>query len=781
MSDDTSMDTDDGSVDDLRVPVSGVFSMPASEGASEAQCMLTREDMQREMPSLVGAPVRVEHGGEVVGSVEKVSIDDEDRIAGTIRLNRDFSGRKALRACRDGKYKGFSLGIMHTPDVDEDGMPIITDKLLLHVALAEDPEFGEQTTISEVGQDRREVKLAKRFIKIAADKLRRRAVLEKQTDQNTAQKVEAQVSTTERLPRPHPIVTVSSKSSVPSTETMSSAEEIERQIAELQAKQKQVREQEEQKKKQQEEQKNTEEVNTDEQSSGNGQTMSQQQQQAPGGGFQPDGSWQQKPPNSYQSPVVFNMHLGGQGGQTAFDPLSQMSEASAAEYKRQQRDAEEYQRRRQFEPVGRGGQKRGMDADTEDAVSLVPKQDEKDREIARLQALLGEKDGKNRRFNDEDTGADEAEGSRASQTTRDLMSSIQNKLTQGGSKDMAEDVDPDADVDDKLLAKQAAEETDVDAASITFDELSQKNNELKKAAREINEFKSKIRGMKAGTMKQNMQDALATKQRKYEAACSDYVRRNNAWLMRQITLAGQDVDEDMEETMADYATQVGGLKLNDLHSLNNMGKLVTVSHANAENGLRQTNEQLAKAKREFAKERLRLQNEAERQRIEADRAKAAAQIVTSDPRSGARGGAPKVQGRPHTQPKHAASSETSAAPALDPRLQYMRQTGISMPLVDFNEQIPAGAKVFESKNNPSNMNFVPVDDRHRYRPPRARMGAQRSVDFDILKELDRTRRSHRLGQADIITRSDFGGHYTQPPGSVPLEGRPGLAKLPDHI
>jgi len=775
MSDDTS--SDDTSVDDLRVPVSGVFSMPASEGASQDQCLLTREDMQRELPALVGAPVRVEHGGEVVGTVEKVTIDDEDRMAGTVRLNRDYSGRRAVRACRTGKYKGFSLGIMHQPGADADGKPIIKDKLILHVALAADPEFAEHTKISEVGEDRRELKLARRFVKIAAAKLRREVGEKKQTDQNTMRKPVAQGTTTERQP---PIVSVSSKSSAPSTSAMSSAEEIARQIAELQEKQKKIQEEEEKAKKEASEQ---QEMQTDAPQASSMNQQQQQQHQQPSGGMQQDGAWQQKPPNSFQSPVVFNMHVGGQGqGQTqgSFDPLSQMSEASAAEYQRQKRDAELYERQRAQAPAGRG-KKRTVDEEQEDSVSMVPKTDEKDREIARLKALLGESDGKNRRYDADsaDLGSEqeEPEGSRASQKTRDLMSSIQNKLAAPSAA--ADDVDEDADVDDKPQAPAAGgEEEEIDASSLTYEELSKKNTTLKGMAREINDLKTKIRAMKDGTNKQNRKDELATKQRKYEAACTDYVRKNNAWLMRQIALAGQDIDEDMEETMADYATQVGGLKLGDLSSLNNMGRLVTVSHANAQNGLRQTEEALAAARKEFAKERLRLQRDAERQRVAAERAEAQRTVASSDPRAGVRGGKPKPQGRPHSQPAHAPAPNASAS---DPRAQFMRTTGLSMPLVDYSKPLPAGSKLFEAKSNPRNMNFVKPEDRHRFRAPRSRRGAQRSVDFDVLKELDRTRRTHQLGQADRLTPSDFGGQYTQPPGSVLVDGNPALARLSDRV
>src|SRR6056297_3740800 len=189
-------DEDYSESDDLRVRVDGVFSMPAAEGESQDQLLLTIDDMKKRLDTVCGAPVRIEHGGEVVGSVERVEIDAKNRIAGTVRLNPDTNGHRAARLCREGKYKGFSLGIMHEPDLSEDGKPIIKDKLILHVALAADPEFAEHTKISEVGEDRRELKLARRFVKIAAAKLRREVGEKKQTDQNTVRKPVAQGTTT---------------------------------------------------------------------------------------------------------------------------------------------------------------------------------------------------------------------------------------------------------------------------------------------------------------------------------------------------------------------------------------------------------------------------------------------------------------------------------------------------------------------------------------------------------------------------------------------------------
>jgi len=755
---------------DLRVPVSGVFSMPAVEGESEDQCLLTLADMQKELPTLTGAPVRVEHGEEVVGTVEKVTIDAQNRIAGTVRLNRDYSGRKALSACRDGRYKGFSLGIMHEPGLGDDGKPIIKNKLILHVALAQNPEFSDHTKISDIGDDRREVKIGRRFVKIAAEKLRRETGTggEKQTAPRTLKSGSAKASTADKT-RQQPItVSLSSNSSAPETQTMSSVEELNRQMAELQK------------------QRDALEAQQKAEAEASMKVDQQQQQQPPQQPPQQDfQGWSQKQPNPYTSPVVFNMNVGGAQA-PGTDPLSQMSEATAAEFERQKADAEAYRKMKaEEERRNRKGEKRSRDEaeapdqpSTTAAASLIPEQDEKDREIARLKALLGEAgEGKERRQEDNEGTVDHA-----SSKTQALVDSIQSKLAQATTNESAAaDMDEDADIDDKLIAKQKAEAAsatqDIDASKISFDDLSKENETIRTTIREVNALKSEIKKMKDGAAKQHKKDELARKERLVRSASESYVRRNNAWLVRQMSLAGQDIDDDMSSAMADYATQPESLTLKDLASLNNMGRLVTVSHANAQNGLMATQAALAKERQVWEKERLKLQAKAESERIAAERAQAHLSIANSDPRFGVRGANPVPQGRRHSQPKSAPQAQARAS--VDPRFAYMKQTGIPMRLVDASKRVD-GMKVFESGKAVRDLSFVPAQSRHSFRPPRARFGLQRNGEIDVLKELDRVRRSHPVGQNEMLTPSDFSSNCmpVAPPGSQTVDGFPGLARLP---
>ena len=772
---DEDMDVD-SNPEDLRVPVSGVFSMAASDGESGNQCFLTLEDMEKQLPYLKGMPVRIEHGAEVVGEVEDVTIDDQQRIAGTIRLNRDYTGRRALRLCREGKYKGFSLGIAHDKGTDERGAPVIKDKLILHVALANKPEFGAETRITNIGEDRPAVKIGTKLVKVAAELLRKKKAAQ-QEKQNT-------LSTEPATPAPPPtqtrqrIVTLSSLSSsdlsATSTTMASSADDYDRQIAEIQLKRDKAR--------------------ADEQARAQAKAQEEEkavQPQIPPAGLSTDPAtgktmWTQQPPNPIQSPVVFNWHLNGNGGGGGgYDPLSQMSKAAYDEQSRQHAEAEAF---RKQESDNKRGKKRRSDEEEESARADVHKADEKDALIAKLRDEVTEL--KKTRRTDEQPDST-APGSATSEKTKNLVDAVTKSLGQSAIPGAPRDDEDDEDIEDKVVpnagvAAAAAglknpAKDDIDGSKITLEELTEENYQLKAAARAINLLEKQMRKLPDGAEKQNVKDELAAKQRKYNAECKSYIHRNNAWMVHQIASANSPVDEDMSATMADYATVDEGLSIKDLGSLRALNKLVTVSHADKTNSLAAANSEFQKERSRFEAESLRLRGEAERYKIAAERAQAHASILSSDPRTkplSAPRVAPKLT--PPTSANSAAAPMQQDTPKVDPKFAFMRTTGIPLDLVVSGAPVPEGMMVSEC-GKPVDMftkTFIPIEQRDWYKEPRHRNGLQRQGDEKILRDLDNDRRLHVIqGAADMITPAVFNGFYTAPPNSHAIPGNARLAML----
>ncbi len=130
--------------------VSGVFSKPAADGASETQCFLTLDDMKRWAYAMQGLRVCTEHSPESVGSIERAYIDDQNRLAGVVRLNDDESAKRAFQKCADREYVGFSLGMVQRQGNDDDGLPTIDGKTISHVCLTSSPEFPDHTVFDSV-------------------------------------------------------------------------------------------------------------------------------------------------------------------------------------------------------------------------------------------------------------------------------------------------------------------------------------------------------------------------------------------------------------------------------------------------------------------------------------------------------------------------------------------------------------------------------------------------------------------------------------------------------
>lgn len=725
---------------DLRVAVSGVFSLPAAEGDSQAQAMLTREDMLKELPSLKGMPVRIEHGPEIVGEVEEVHLDEQDRIAGTVRLNRDIAGRKALQKCRSKEFTGFSLGLLHKHGNDAKGMPIIKEKVVLHVALAKDPEFDEHTLIHEVGKDRPEVTLGAAALrarsKLEAEKQKRLGALGKGADQGLT-----------RIKKTEDTVSLSSKNPITESETMS-AEDIQRQIEELQAKKAQM-EQDAQKEK-------TEEtpMQTDEAPAKTTTTI-------PAGMH--DGVLYDKPPNPNQTPVIMNFNMGSK------DPLSQMASATNAELDRQRRDAELY--RQQFEQSQRKrGQKRRLDedeafADTDEAneVRMLREQ------VERLQAqIMGKSQADETEANkaartSNATAAEDAHAEDVSDKTQSVVDSITKKLAAPSQPATNMEEDEDEDVEDKVL--------NIDASKITSEMLDKEGATLKETARKIYALASSLKKL-SGSALQHKKDELEAMKRKYNAECQKYTARQSAWITRQFVLANEPLDDATTGVLADFSTATGGLKLKDLDVLRSLRQAVTVSHKNMNNSLEQANSKLEQDRIAFQREQIRQKAELERQRVQVERAQSQFDVHSSDPRT-ARGARPTPRGRARTQPKTEPAPTQAPPKEVDPRMAYLKNNGFYMPLATG----PAEGAIVLGNSPKSIDSFVKPEMVGTFRPPRARWGAQRMADEKFLREMSETRRQHQMGQPETLDRHTFSGHYRAPGHAKSVEGNPHVAML----
>ena len=774
-------DEDYSESDDLRVRVDGVFSMPAAEGESQDQLLLTIDDMKKRLDTVCGAPVRIEHGGEVVGSVERVEIDAKNRIAGTVRLNPDTNGHRAARLCREGKYKGFSLGIMHEPDLSEDGRPIIKDKLILHVALAADPEFKEHTKITRVDEERQDVKIAKRFLRFAEAQARLRV-----GQQRKKQKSPATVNERRDPETTHPsaknskskpgVVTFSSNSSVAETSTMSDLSELDRQMAELK------KQREELAAKQQQQQQQEEEA------------------AAARGGMDQDGKWTQRPPNPYTSPVVFNMYTGNHGSghgqqhqqhqqqQQQDSPLLNMSKAASEEYDRQKADAERYEREKRASKAN-VPKKRTRDEMEEDnqppvkhteAASIVPSSDLEKR-IARMQAEIEELRGKTRRTQEDNTNPSEET---PSSKTQQMVDSIQSKLAKSGSTEREQgesasgmDEDEDEDIEDKRLARER-DEQEIDGSKISREQIFAENDKLVKERRSLNELKTKVKSMKPGTAKQNEQDKLNAKERQYYKNCKEFAKRNTAWILHQFAEANEELDDDSLSALASHNVKTSGFNIGDLNAFKLMGNAVTVSHANAKNTLMASELQFQKDKKQFELERLQLQQKAKRAQMEADRANAKSAIMQVDPRAPSRSNAPPQK---QLSRKKTSAPATHSAP-LDARSVYMKQTGLPFKLVDSRSPVPRNVQIFESAAPASNIDRLKKKSGFNLYAPRKRMGMHSQSDPEterFLRELDNHRRSQTPGHQDRVTDQNFSAGFSPsaPYNSEPVDSKYGVVRM----
>lgn len=756
------MDLDNDETDDQRISIGGVFSLPAAEGESHEQLHLTIDDMKKELPTLIGAPVRVEHGDEVVGTVESVEIDDQRRIRGIVKLNSDYTGKRALRKCRNGEYTGFSLGVAHEAGVDENG-PRINGKYILHVALAKTPEFADHTVIDAIGETTPMAKINARVIKLKAEQLRRKlGVSKKQAAGFTPKPSAALISTvhstqSDTTQRPLIVSTSSATSTIPPT--MSAASELDKQIAELQAQREAAM-----------------------------QAEKLAAQETAGGvdaNKPPQHSWQQTP-SSNQSPIVINVN-GTQAtpqqppaaaAPTTLDPFAGVTAAELAEFRRQkeERAAFDEQQRASEAAADAAGRrttsaKRSRDEDTQDDIALTPASDSRDAEIERMRREIGEL--KAARASEEQASIE-----RPSDKTQAAMDSIKSKLAaKTEAAPGASAVEEDTPVEE------------IDASTLKFEDINAQLTELAAARRTINDTEKAIK-LLTGTARQNKQDELDRTKREFKTASDATTARFAAYITRQLALSGQggDQDDDITASLAETTTRIGGPSISDISSMRAMGRLVTVSHSNAQNTMAAANEQLQQQKQRFAAERLKMQAEAERAKIAAERSNARLSIASVDPQRQPSNAPPTSNRGPPVAATPSAVPRAAPAHADDPSYVYMRQTGLSARLVAPDHQVAPGQQVFTQLSAANPLQRLPeqfLDEKNKtthnlrrsLHAPRVRNGAQRLAPDDLLANLSRARAHMEVGAADKLDNMEFSGKYQGAEDCTPVDGNATLSRM----
>lgn len=712
--------------------VEGVFSMPAVEGESNTQTLLTLGDMETIVKDLIDAPLRIEHGKEIAGIVEHAEIDPKTKcIRGRVRLNKGFSGERAAHLCRTGHFRGFSLGLDHMTGRDADGLPIITEKRALHVALANEPEMAEHAIIThvtplseerqrELEESRARITKARSTIDATENKLS----FPKLGDEGDRLSTVLNDSATVHL------TTYSSKSATMTDQTAtatatpatpSAAEQIaalQKQLTDLQSR-----------------------VQPPAKAS---ETEANATLQAPPERLLPPAEtrtshmnidangvpqWQQKAPGQSQSsPLTFNFNMG--------------------QTDREQAALQERDRRSVLRKRGREEEPEVPAEATGDKLSEVQELRKRMAEMEeRLQSFKQQK----HRLDQATPHPSQAEQMAHDATTEEFAEKINTAKDQSIAEAQAE-IDEDEDVEDKTK-------------TLSIREIKEEHQKLRNMYGEIQEMRARDKEKKDTAL----QDRIKRKFKKYEAHAMRTGRHLRRHYEAQLAKTNIPLDSPEAHAILNMSNENLAAKKFDQSFLDNMGTQLLVSTlSNATNGigLKQANEQLAR-------ERQKAAEMASRNRVLEQRAQLAAtgrardDVMMLDPK-------PMAPVRKLTPAARVAAPVQPAKPAqeLSANEAFMKNSGISWRLAAPNRNLDA-ISAPRPKNPLGSVPFEVCAPRRRVHGLQFKHGKE-DRDF-VLRMMDEARTNSKaaLTYSNAQQQSAFSPneHF------VPVNGRVGMYRV----